>query len=431
MSQTTGSTLTEYLIDQQPSLAVVLRQKIGSQNTHYVHGPRGIQSQVANSAWTEAMNDGLGSVRGWIDGSQAMASSVNYNPYGVPDGTVDDFGFTGEMTDANGLVYLRARYYDPNVGVFASLDPFEGKTCTPHSLNGYNWVSGNVANATDPSGMFCIVPVIGWLGCAGSALVYGLGALGVLGAAYANPCSAPNYRHEECQALTQSIQRQMHNVVQWVIDGACDVAQGAIDVIEETLNPPIGIPQQPQSQPAPTPRVGRGVNRNPIERIAPWIARFALDRGIDWVIERITERDDDRHSCSKSRFSLYRGMREDSDGKPLIGESARTLGARENVDIQTHNDNVNPNTGGMSVSPFTPFNLPTHRRPPNLGGTGSNPVWCIDVLNIEFHLLLQYRPDPANVTGHGFIEPSMEMPFTMYQTSLASTKQMWNKVNSQ
>jgi hypothetical protein len=35
MSQISGSTLTEYLIDQQPGLAVVLRQKIGSQNTHY------------------------------------------------------------------------------------------------------------------------------------------------------------------------------------------------------------------------------------------------------------------------------------------------------------------------------------------------------------------------------------------------------------
>jgi len=44
--------------------------------------------------------------------------------------------FTGEMTDANGLVHLRARYYDPNVGVFASLDPFEGVDSRPMSVNG-------------------------------------------------------------------------------------------------------------------------------------------------------------------------------------------------------------------------------------------------------------------------------------------------------
>jgi len=71
----------------------------------------------------------------------------------MPDGAVDGFGFTGEMTDDNGLVHLRARYYDPTVGVFASLDPFEGMNNRPMSMNGYSWVEGNVANWIDPSGL--------------------------------------------------------------------------------------------------------------------------------------------------------------------------------------------------------------------------------------------------------------------------------------
>jgi len=158
MSQTSGSTLTEYLIDQQPSLAVVLRQKIGSQNTHYIHGLRGIQSQHDGAGWSDAISDGLGSVRGWLNSSQAFTDTNYFDPYGVPDASVVGYGFTGEMTDDNGLVYLRARYYDPNVGNFVSLDPFEGKTCTPNSLNGYDWVSGNVANWTDPSGMCWMNP---------------------------------------------------------------------------------------------------------------------------------------------------------------------------------------------------------------------------------------------------------------------------------
>ncbi|MDX2079022.1 MAG: hypothetical protein SFZ02_21505 [bacterium] len=37
LTQHNGTDLTEYLIDQQPGLAVVLRQKIGSQNTHYAN----------------------------------------------------------------------------------------------------------------------------------------------------------------------------------------------------------------------------------------------------------------------------------------------------------------------------------------------------------------------------------------------------------
>jgi len=80
------------------------------------------------------------------------------NPYGdvMTDynyGTMDSgYGFTGEQIDPNELVYLRARYYDPNVGVFASLDPFEGFDSSPMSLNGYSWVEGNVANWSDPTG---------------------------------------------------------------------------------------------------------------------------------------------------------------------------------------------------------------------------------------------------------------------------------------
>jgi len=153
LSKTIGATITEYLVDMQPSLAVILREKIGSQNTHYVHGLRGIQSQVASSVWHDAVSDGLGSVRGWLNSAQAFVSTANYDPYGVPNGTVDDFGFTGEMTDANGLVHLRARYYDPNEGVFASLDPFEGVNGRPMSMNGYSWVEGNPVMNTDPNGL--------------------------------------------------------------------------------------------------------------------------------------------------------------------------------------------------------------------------------------------------------------------------------------
>ena len=92
MSQTTGSTLTEYLIDQQPGLPVVLRQKIGSQNTHYVHGLRGIASQQVGSVWNDAVSDGLGSVRGWLNSSQAFTDTNYYDPYGVPDASMVGYG---------------------------------------------------------------------------------------------------------------------------------------------------------------------------------------------------------------------------------------------------------------------------------------------------------------------------------------------------
>jgi RHS repeat-associated protein len=71
------------------------------------------------------------------------------------------FGFTGEETDANSLIYLRARYYSPTLGIFPSLDPVEGATCIPMSLNRYMYAQGNVANAIDPSGMIFELPPTG------------------------------------------------------------------------------------------------------------------------------------------------------------------------------------------------------------------------------------------------------------------------------
>jgi len=106
--------------------------------------------------WAKVLNINkfcLGSVRGWLDGAEAFVDTMSYNPYGVLDGAVDGYGFTGEMTDDNGLVYLRARHYAPSIGSFVSLDPFEGMICSPMSFNGYSWVEGNVANWSDPSGL--------------------------------------------------------------------------------------------------------------------------------------------------------------------------------------------------------------------------------------------------------------------------------------
>ena len=74
------------------------------------------------------------------------------------------YGFTGEPTDGNELLYLRARYYAPNLGVFTGLDPWEGTFDRAMSLNGYSWVEGNVPNRTDPSGMIYETPYM-WGGC--------------------------------------------------------------------------------------------------------------------------------------------------------------------------------------------------------------------------------------------------------------------------
>ena len=122
---------------------------------------------------------------------------------------------------------------------------------------------------------------------------------------------------------------------------------------------------------------------------------------------------------------IYRGMR-DAGGAPELGPSARTLGARTD-DIPVGADGlVRPGTGGMSVSPGAPGNLPPHRRPSGFGGTGKDPVWCASTCDLPDGLT--YRPDPSNPGGHGFIEPASPMTFDAYQGLLEQTQSIWSKV---
>ncbi|NJL56029.1 hypothetical protein HC928_13220, partial [bacterium] len=53
-----------------------------------------------------------------------------HTPYGSPFGATSPtpptpFAFTGQPRDLHGLQYHRARYYDPELGVWLSADPLE------------------------------------------------------------------------------------------------------------------------------------------------------------------------------------------------------------------------------------------------------------------------------------------------------------------
>ncbi len=115
----------------------------------------------------------------------------------------------------------------------------------------------------------------------------------------------------------------------------------------------------------------------------------------------------------------------DEPREPRAG--SRTLSARPNIDIPINEDeSVEPETGGMSVSPFSPENLPPHRRPPKFGGTSKDLLWELDTDALPAELV--YRPDPDAPDQHGFIEPSYPMPFEQYQRALRGTRNLWKRV---
>ena len=90
------------------------------------------------------------------DQSQAITHMYAYDPFGEILNQVEAFsqpfkyvGQHGVMTEPNGLYYMRARYYDPEVGRFISEDPigFKGG-----DMNLSAYVGNNPVNGVDPSG---------------------------------------------------------------------------------------------------------------------------------------------------------------------------------------------------------------------------------------------------------------------------------------
>ncbi len=71
------------------------------------------------------------------------------------------FGYAGYMYDKEiGMYYLIARYYNPEHGVFLSIDPDLGDEDDPITMNGYTYADNNPVMMTDPNGKWAwLVPV--------------------------------------------------------------------------------------------------------------------------------------------------------------------------------------------------------------------------------------------------------------------------------
>ncbi len=163
VAATTTGTTTRYTHDLAAPLSHVLND--GSAN--YVYGRERVAAE-RNGTHTWYLGDALGSVRAILDDRGAVQATVRDDPWGVPQGTtIAPFGFTGELHDpASGLVYLRARWYDPGRGVFAGYrwETSESNNRRPYSHHPYAYALGNPVNYTDPTGK-CVpqfVTIGGW-----------------------------------------------------------------------------------------------------------------------------------------------------------------------------------------------------------------------------------------------------------------------------
>ncbi|HZY43116.1 MAG TPA: RHS repeat-associated core domain-containing protein, partial [Anaerolineae bacterium] len=159
LKQVTAGVPTTYTQDIVAPLPVVLQAKTGTVATQHLFsmGTRPI-GQYTSSAWQYLLPDGLGSVRQIADASGNVLLSESYEPYGKllsSSGSASSiFAYGGEQIDTSGLIYLRARYMQPGLGIFLSHDPYSGDVMRPGSMNGWNYTEGNPVNRLDPTGWY-------------------------------------------------------------------------------------------------------------------------------------------------------------------------------------------------------------------------------------------------------------------------------------
>lgn len=141
---------TNYTLD----LAAGLTQVLANGTNTYLYG----NGRIAQTGSTTEyfLGDALGSVRQLADPNGAVTLTQSYAPYGDVVSSVGtsqtDYAFTGEMGDASGLTYLRARYYAPQDGRFISRDTWNGVYERPLSLNRWGYVEENPVTYIDPTG---------------------------------------------------------------------------------------------------------------------------------------------------------------------------------------------------------------------------------------------------------------------------------------
>jgi RHS repeat-associated protein len=136
-------------------LAGGLPQLLSDGETLYVPGV----GQYRDGEWTYTLADGLGSVRQLADGQGYVVQRYDYSPFGqvmaAEGGWANPLRYSGEQWDADaGLLYLRARWYDPATGRFLTRDPFPGLAALPQTQHPYVYVGNNPVNLVDPSGRY-------------------------------------------------------------------------------------------------------------------------------------------------------------------------------------------------------------------------------------------------------------------------------------
>jgi RHS repeat-associated protein len=154
LSARRNGTVTRYIHDAAGNL---IAEANGATITrYYIHGAGLLALVIPDGTIYCYHFDATGHTVALTDASRTVVNRYAYTPFGNAnqvESIAQPFRYVGQygvMTEPNGLYYMRARYYDPQVGRFISEDPagFDGG-----DVNLYAYVQNNPVMLIDPFGL--------------------------------------------------------------------------------------------------------------------------------------------------------------------------------------------------------------------------------------------------------------------------------------
>jgi RHS repeat-associated protein len=149
-SQTISGTTSYLAWDMAEELTLILSDGTNS----YIYGPGGVPVEQISGTETPTYlhHDQQGSIRLLTGSAGTSTGSITFDAYGnkvESTGTISPLGYDGQYTSSDtGLIYLRARTYDPATAQFLTVDSDVGMTRAP-----YTYAGDNPLNSDDPAGL--------------------------------------------------------------------------------------------------------------------------------------------------------------------------------------------------------------------------------------------------------------------------------------
>ena len=150
---------TTYTYNTNCKLSQLLTKTTNGIITKYVYG-HGLIGEEKEGYFKTYHFDYRGSTVAITDTNGYITDTFKYDTYGNLISRTGYsfviFGYNGRdgvITDKNGLIYMRARYYSPAMRRFINADILHGEISDSTSLNRYSYVNGNPVSFVDPFGL--------------------------------------------------------------------------------------------------------------------------------------------------------------------------------------------------------------------------------------------------------------------------------------